>query len=68
MTGCHVMPPPCAIASSFGQRLGPGLALLLRHDVPAPLQLAGLRIVRLEVAGNVEVVAADADDHVVLRR
>ena len=42
------------------------LALLLRHDVPAPLQLAGRRIVRVEVAGNVEVVAADAGDHVVL--
>ena len=46
--------------------LGAGLAHLLRHDVPAPLHLAGLRIVRLEVAGHVEVVAADAGDDVVL--
>ena len=65
MTGCHVMPPPCCMLL-----VRPGLrsrvALLLRHRVPAPLQLAGLGIVRFEVAGNVEIVAADADDHVVL--
>ena len=43
-------------------RLGARLVHLLRNDVPAPLELARRRIVRLEVAGNVEVVAAHADD------
>ena len=44
----------------------PGIALLLRHRVPAPLHLAGRRVVRLDVAGDVEIVAADAGDDVVL--
>ena len=45
-------------------RLGARLALLLRHDIPPPLHLAALRIVRLHVPGNVEIVTADAGDDV----
>ncbi len=60
------MPPPCFAISSFGHDVRARIALLLRHGVPAPLHLAALRVVRLDVAGDVEVVAADADDQVVL--
>ena len=56
------MPPPCAIASSSGHVCAPGFAGA-RRRVPAPDEIAALRIARLEVAGNVERVAADADDH-----
>ncbi len=47
-------------------RFRPRIAFLLRDDVPPPLQLAGFRIARVEIAGDVEVVAADADDDVIL--
>ena len=36
---------------------------LAGRGVPAPHEIAALRIARLEVAGDVERVAADADDH-----
>ncbi len=42
------------------------LALLLRHGVEAPLHLAAFGMHGLDVAGDVEIVAADADDHVIL--
>jgi len=41
------------------------IALLLRHRVEAPLQLAGFRIVRFEVTAHVGIVAADARDDVI---
>ena len=42
-----------------------GLARL-RLGIPAPLQLAGFRIARIEKARNVGHVAGDADQHVIL--
>ena len=65
MTGSRVMPPPCCIASSLGHVSDPGIAGLLGHGLPAPLQSTRLRIVRLDVAGIVQIVAADPGDHVV---
>ena len=46
-------------------RVEPGIARIHRHRVEDPLALAGLRIVRLQEAGRVEVVAG-ADQHVVV--
>ena len=40
------------------------IAGLLRHGIPAPLERAGRRIPRFDVARRVEIVAAHADDHV----
>ena len=62
---------PChAAAVRRHLRVRPGfrarLALLLRHGVEAPLHLAAFGVHGLDVAGDVEIVAADADDHVIL--
>src|SRR5207248_2651997 len=50
----------------IGPGLRAGLAFLLWHGIPAPLQIARLGIVRAEVAGPIEVIAADARDDVIL--
>ena len=53
-----------AVEHRFG--VGPGLGARLarpRRRVPAPHDVAALRIARLEIAGHVERVAADADQH-----
>ena len=59
----QVIPPPCIIASTLGQvcarRAGFGI-----HP-PSPLPRTGFRIVRLQVARDIEIVAAHADDDVV---
>ena len=49
-----------------GPRLGAGLALLLRHRVPAPLQVPGFRVVGAQVARPIQIIAADARDDVIL--
>ena len=46
-------------------RFRTGVAHLLRHDVPAPLHFARDRIVRLDVSGSVQIVAADACNHMI---
>ena len=65
MLGTQVMPPPCAIASALGQVSEPG-SPGFGVTVPVPLQFTGFRIAGFEIAGNIEIVPADADDHVIL--
>src|SRR5262249_4801013 len=38
---------------------------LLRYGVPPPLQVGGFGVVRFDIAGTIEIVAADARDDVV---
>ena len=59
------MPPPCSIASTLGQVFAsgvPGSGCVYQRHCSAPVS----GIVRFDVAGDVEVVAADADDDVVV--
>ena len=57
---------PAAMPRGLETRPGveTGIARLHRHGIELPLQLAGFGIVRLEEAGQIEVVAG-ADQHVV---
>ncbi len=55
-----------AVFHSF--RIWPGLGARLafaRRGVPAPLQLAGLRIARFQIAGHIERIAAHPHDDVI---
>src|SRR5690349_10567117 len=45
---------------------GTGITLLLWHGIPPPLQIARLRIARLEISGNIQIVTAHADKHSIL--
>ncbi len=61
--------PRHAAAVQHGLIVGPGLCLWVAGiwmRVPAPLQGAGVRIVRFNIAGHVEVVARNAYHDVVL--
>src|SRR5690349_3581593 len=45
---------------------GTGITLLLWHGIPPPLQIARLRIARLEISGNIQIVTAHPDEHSIL--
>src|SRR5262245_21071379 len=61
--------PSHSAAVRHGLRTGPGLGARLTgfwFYVPLPLQFAGLGRTRLQVTGDIEIVAADTDDDVIL--
>src|SRR5260370_1532113 len=60
----HGHPPAMQYRCDAGPALGFRIAGLRVH-IPAPLQCSGFGIVRFDVAGYVEVVSANAGDHMI---